>query len=33
MGLRAGILEKRIDIRDLVDRSFIPDSIRDVDIR
>jgi NitT/TauT family transport system substrate-binding protein len=28
MGLRAGILEKRIEIRDLVDRSFIPADIK-----
>jgi NitT/TauT family transport system substrate-binding protein len=33
MGLRAGILEKRADIQDIVDRSFIPDTIRAVDIR
>jgi len=33
MALRAGILEKRADMRDLVDRSFIPDAIRAVDIR
>jgi NitT/TauT family transport system substrate-binding protein len=33
MGLRAGILEKRVEIRDIVDRSFIPDTIRAVNIQ
>ena len=32
MGLSAGILEKRIDIRDLIDRSFIPHDIQAADI-
>ena len=32
MGLKAGILEKRIEIRDLVDRSFIPRDIKPADI-
>jgi len=33
MALRAGILDKRADMRDLVDRSFIPSAIRAVDIQ
>ena len=33
MGLRAGILEKRADVRDLLDRSFIPDTIHPADIQ
>jgi len=32
MGLRAGILEKRIEMRDLVDRSFIPSDIKPAQI-
>ena len=27
MGLEAGILERRLDVRDLVDRRFIPTDI------
>jgi NitT/TauT family transport system substrate-binding protein len=32
MGLKAGILEKRIEMRDLVDRAFIPTDIKPADI-
>ncbi len=32
MALQAGILQKRIDMRDLVDRSFIPSDIKAADI-
>ena len=32
MGMKAGILEKRIEIRDLVDRSFIPADIKPANI-
>ncbi len=32
MGIKAGILERRIDIRDLVDRSFIPTDIKAANI-
>ena len=32
MGVKAGILEKRIEIRDLVDRSFIPADIKPANI-
>ena len=28
MGLAAGILERRLDVRDLLDRRFIPEEIR-----
>jgi len=27
MGLAAGILDRHVDVRDLVDRQFIPDAI------
>lgn len=33
MGLSAGILQKRLDVRDLLDRSFIPSDIQPADIR
>jgi NitT/TauT family transport system substrate-binding protein len=32
MGLKAGILEKRIEMKDLVDRSFIPTDIKAADV-
>jgi hypothetical protein len=32
MGLKAGILEKRIKMRDLVDRAFIPTDIQPANI-
>lgn len=32
MALKAGILEKSVDIKDLVDRSFIPDDIKPANI-
>jgi NitT/TauT family transport system substrate-binding protein len=32
MALQAGIMQKRIDMRDLVDRSFIPSDIKATDI-
>ena len=35
MALKAGILEKKIDLKDLIDRSFIPSDIKaaDIDVR
>jgi len=32
MGLKAGILEKRIEMKDLVDREFIPTDIKSANI-
>ena len=32
MGFKAGILETRMDVRDVLDRSFIPADIKPADI-